>query len=153
MWYSSSVHRAATVILVCSSQHGCVLLLQKLHHMMPELEKTAAVAVEKMKLEEAARRKLEERLITVRKAAASVATLHNPLISPKDSNSSWKNKMSPSGLSTTGVCNCRKSACTKIIRYKYCAALSHAHSPPISQRKLQLQQMYCSITWSSKTSM
>ena len=36
--------------------------------MVPELEKTAAVAVEKMKLEEAARRKLEERLITVSKA-------------------------------------------------------------------------------------
>ncbi len=32
---------------------------------MPELEKSTAVAVEKMRLEEAARRKLEERLITV----------------------------------------------------------------------------------------
>lgn len=39
--------------------------MQKLHQRIPELEKSAAVAVEKMRLEEAARRKLEERLITV----------------------------------------------------------------------------------------
>ena len=38
---------------------------QKLHQRVPELEKSTAVAVEKMRLEEAARRKLEERLITV----------------------------------------------------------------------------------------
>ena len=43
--------------------------------MMPELEKTAAVAVEKMKLEEAARRKLEERLITVSQAAIAVIAM------------------------------------------------------------------------------
>ena len=40
--------------------------MQKLYQRMPELERTAAVAVEKMKLEEAARRKLEERLIEVK---------------------------------------------------------------------------------------
>ncbi len=41
------------------------MLLQKLYQKVPELEKSTAVAVEKMRLEEAARRKLEERLITV----------------------------------------------------------------------------------------
>ena len=41
------------------------MLLQKLYQKLPELEKSTAVAVEKMRLEEAARRKLEERLITV----------------------------------------------------------------------------------------
>ena len=40
-------------------------MLQKLHQRVPELEKSTAVAVEKMRLEEAARRKLEERLISV----------------------------------------------------------------------------------------
>lgn len=39
--------------------------LQKLYQKVPELEKSTAVAVEKMRLEETARRKLEERLITV----------------------------------------------------------------------------------------
>lgn len=38
---------------------------QKVWQRVPELEKSTAVAMEKMKLEEAARRKLEERLITV----------------------------------------------------------------------------------------
>ena len=41
------------------------MLLQKLYQKVPELEKSTAVAIEKMRLEEAARRKLEERLITV----------------------------------------------------------------------------------------
>ena len=36
-----------------------------MHQLVPELEKSTAVAVEKMRLEEAARRKLEERLISV----------------------------------------------------------------------------------------
>lgn len=40
-------------------------MLQKLYQKVPELEKSTAVAVEKMRLEESARRKLEERLITV----------------------------------------------------------------------------------------
>ena len=39
--------------------------LQKMYQLVPELEKSTAVAVEKMRLEEAARRKLEERLISV----------------------------------------------------------------------------------------
>lgn len=39
--------------------------MQKLWQRVPELEKSTAVALEKMKLEESARRKLEERLITV----------------------------------------------------------------------------------------
>ena len=38
---------------------------QKVWQRVPELEKSTAVAMEKMKLEETARRKLEERLITV----------------------------------------------------------------------------------------
>ena len=41
------------------------MCLQKLYQKVPELEKSTAVAVEKMRLEETARRKLEERLITV----------------------------------------------------------------------------------------
>ena len=44
----------------------CHVHSQKLHQRVPELEKSTAVAVEKMRLEEAARRKLEDRLITVR---------------------------------------------------------------------------------------
>lgn len=43
----------------------CCCHMQKLHQRIPELEKSTAVALEKMRLEEAARRKLEERLITV----------------------------------------------------------------------------------------
>lgn len=49
---------------------------QKIWQRVPELEKSTAVAVEKMKLEEGARRKLEERLIMVRSTIlpASAAT-------------------------------------------------------------------------------
>ena len=42
-----------------------IFAAQKVWQRVPELEKSTAVAMEKMKLEEAARRKLEERLITV----------------------------------------------------------------------------------------
>lgn len=42
-----------------------VAAVQKLFQKVPELEKSTAVAIEKMRLEETARRKLEERLITV----------------------------------------------------------------------------------------
>ena len=51
-----------------SGAHGAHvggMCLQKLYQKVPELEKSTAVAVEKMRLEETARRKLEERLITV----------------------------------------------------------------------------------------
>ncbi len=43
-----------------------MVALQKLYQKVPDLEKSTAVAMEKMRLEETARRKLEERLITVR---------------------------------------------------------------------------------------
>lgn len=54
--------------------------MQKLHQRIPELEKSAAVALEKMRLEEAARRKLEERLITVScMADTACANPHHPV--------------------------------------------------------------------------
>ncbi|DBB10139.1 TPA: hypothetical protein ACH3X3_001723 [Trebouxia sp. C0006] len=53
------------------------LHIKKLYQKVPELEKSTAVAVEKMRLEEAARRKLEERLITTKTALSRMTREHD----------------------------------------------------------------------------
>ncbi|KAL0031101.1 hypothetical protein WJX77_003837 [Trebouxia sp. C0004] len=53
------------------------LHIKKLFQKVPELEKSTAVAVEKMRLEEAARRKLEDRLITTKTALSRMTREHD----------------------------------------------------------------------------